>query len=143
LQLWNFSYFSVDPTETYTLFDVSTSPSVLMSGLGGIPAFNDLGSGAILGSHLASSADDLSTIMIPLNAAALSSLNAASGFWATGGAITTLDNDLGTEENIFAATELFPLSSTRLVINTIPTPAALPLLLAPVLFSRRKRRRLD
>jgi len=95
LHLWNFVYVSSDPTETYTLFDVSTSPSVLMNGTGGIPAFNDLGSGSIYGSYLASSADDDSFIDITLNSASLVSLNETAGQWAVGGALTTLDNNIG------------------------------------------------
>jgi len=141
LHLFVTSYFSVDPTETYTLFDVTTDPSVLMNGTGGIPAFNDLGSGAIFGSHLASSADNQSFIDIALNPAAIGSLIETGGYWAVGGAITTLDNDPSTIERMFAATELLPLFATQLVINTIPTPGGLALFLAPMMVYARRRRR--
>jgi len=139
LHLFNLVYVSSDPTETYTLFDVATDPAVLMSGLGGVPAFNDLGSGTIHGSYVASSADNNSTLVIPLNDAALGSLNSTLGMWATGGAITTLDNDIGTTEHLFTGTDMFPLNVSQLIITTIPAPAALPLLLMPAFFGRRRR----
>jgi len=139
LHLWNFSYFSVDPTETYTIFDVSTNLPDLVGGTGGIPAFNDLGSGSIYGSYLASDADDNSFLDIPLNGAALVSLNETAGQWATGGAFTTLDNDFGTLEQMFAGTGNLPLNFTQLIVTPIPAPAALPLLLMPALFGRRRR----
>ncbi len=44
------SYLSGDPTETLSLFDVSTAIASLSGGSGGIPAFTDLGTGTVFGS---------------------------------------------------------------------------------------------
>ena len=38
-------YTSFDPTETYTVFDVSTPPETLIDGSGGVAAYDDLGTG--------------------------------------------------------------------------------------------------
>src|SRR5262245_18263150 len=47
LHIFNFAggYSSPDTTENYSVFDVSTPISALISGNGGVPAWADLGSG--------------------------------------------------------------------------------------------------
>jgi len=83
---------SVDPTETYTSFDVATPLSTLVaSGAGQTAIFDDLGTGTPLGSQTVSVADNGQTVTIDLNADGVSYLNAARGSQvALGGAITTL-----------------------------------------------------
>jgi hypothetical protein len=89
-------YISADPTETYTLFDVSATAAALDANrvagdLTGIGIFNDLGSGTIYGTRVVSAADNNTTVAITLNAAALAALNAAIGStFSLGGALTTL-----------------------------------------------------
>jgi len=82
-------YGSSDPSETYTLFEVSITPATLTDGSGGIGAFDDLGQGEAYGSFVATSSLG-ATAEIDLNAAGIAALSAASGQVAIGGAITTL-----------------------------------------------------
>ena len=89
-------YGSSDPSETYTLFDVSTALAALTGGTGGVPAFNDLGGGTSYGNFVATSAIG-ETVDIPLNAAGIAFLAGSSGQVALGGAITTLSMGPTTE----------------------------------------------
>ena len=43
-------YLGTDPSETFTLYDVSTPLGSLSAGTGGVAAFNDLGTGTVFGS---------------------------------------------------------------------------------------------
>lgn len=105
---------SQDPSETYTLFDVSTALATLTGGSGGVAAFGDLGSGTSYGSLVATSLLG-STVDIPLNPTGIAFLAASSGRIAIGGAITTLAKGT-TDEALFNATSA---SQTRqLVITT-------------------------
>lgn len=88
LSLDTATYDSLNASETYTLFDVSTAVSDLIGGTGGMAAYDDLGTGAMFGSRVYSGVDALQTRAIPLNAAALAAIAAASGgTFAIGGAI--------------------------------------------------------
>ncbi len=112
-------YGSSDPSETYSLFDVSTDPLDLINGTGGTAAFMDLGTGVIYGSHIATSADNGSFITIALNSSAVADANAsAGGLWALGGAITTLDNLPLTGEFLFGESSTSP--ATQLVLTFGP-----------------------
>lgn len=85
-------YISIDPTETYTVFDVSTPLAALQaSNSGQVGIFNDLGTGVPFGATVASPASNGQVLSIPLNAPGVAALNAAAGgSVALGGAITTL-----------------------------------------------------
>ena len=110
-------FLSVDPTETYTLFDVSTPLASLMAGVGGVSAYDDLGTGTALGSVVVSDADNGHQVVVPLNAAGLAALNAAvGGQVGIGGAITTLDSNPSTVERAF-------LSSTDWEVSLLITPS--------------------
>ncbi len=113
-------YVSSDVTETYVLFDVSTSVPTLRAGGIGLPQiFNDLGTGVSYGLTDISSADDSSVISIDLNQNAISAMNNANGLFAIGGAVTTLRYVLSDSETAFAYTG----SGLReLVIITAPEP---------------------
>jgi hypothetical protein len=118
LEVFNprFGYFSNDPSETYGLFDVSTDPQDLIAGIGGIPAFVDMGTGVSYGTHVATLVDEGTFIIIPLNAFAVADADAmAGGLWAIGGAITTLDNEPETAEGTFGGSANSP--NTRLVLT--------------------------
>jgi len=94
---------SPDPTETYTLFDVSTPIGVLTaSGTGATEIFADLGSGTVYGAGTFSSADNFMVVDIALNDAAITALNQSLvRKFAMGGAVTTLDHaSQGLEEDI-------------------------------------------
>ena len=86
--------------ETFALFDVSTPIGSLISGTGGVPAYNDLGSGVSYGTLNVTSAANGTTISVALNTQGLTALNTArtgSGVFAVGGAITTLGESGGSE----------------------------------------------
>jgi hypothetical protein len=99
-------YISPDPTETYTLFDVSATPAALdaeraAGNLTGMAIHADLGSGTVYGTRVFSSADNNTTVAITLNAAALSAINAAIGSTISfGGAITSLAGT--SQQTVFA-----------------------------------------
>jgi Ca2+-binding RTX toxin-like protein len=119
------SYNSVDPTETYSLFDVSATPAALdtnrASGdVTGAGIFNDLGTGTVYGTRIVSAADNNTTVAIALNAAALAALNAAIGSTISlGGAITSLTGTA--TQTIFGLTSGAP-GTVQLVLQTEPDP---------------------
>ena len=107
-------YGSSDPSETYTLFDVSTALPALTGGTGGVAAFGDLGGGTTYGSLVATSAIG-ETVDVVLDTAGIAFLAGSSGQVAIGGAMTTLAKGAG-DEFLFNSTSA---SLTRqLVITT-------------------------
>ena len=114
--------------------------AVLLDGTGGVSAFLDLGTGVAYGSFMATEADSNIFITIDLNASAVADANAAAGeLWALGGAITTLDGDIFTNEGLFGGSADSP--STQLVLTLIPAPGAVALFgLAGLMGTRRRRR---
>lgn len=99
-------YRSPDPTETYTLFDISTPLSLLRgSALDSDHAiFNDLGTGIEYGGQTFSAADIGKNVPVALNASGLAALNAArGGLTALGGALTTINGD--PNQVVFASSE--------------------------------------
>jgi len=130
LRLWNPGppnpgYFSNDLSETYVLYDVTTSIASLRSENGGGPGgqaiYNDLGAGTIYGSVVVSPASNGTTVSIFLNPAFIAAANAlgAGGLIAIGGAITTLDTKTSTPERVFGFTGS-SLSQTQLVLEQRP-----------------------
>jgi len=95
LRAWNPpNGFIGDATETYVNYDVTTDLTDLVNDLGGLAAYDDLGSGTVYASYEASLADNETFVVIDLNAAAVADANgAAGGLWGIGGAITTLAGD--------------------------------------------------
>jgi hypothetical protein len=118
-------YNSPDPTETYTLFDVTATPASLdttrLAGdATGIAIHADLGSGTIYGSRVVSAADNNTTVAITLNAAAVAALNAAIGSTISlGGALTTL---AGTATQFIFAGTSGATGTVQLVLQTVPDP---------------------
>jgi len=87
-------YISPDPTETYTLFDVSTDLEALCEGGDGLTGyFDDLGTGLYYGSRVVSAADNGNYVEVTLVTNALVDMEAADGEFAIGGAITSLSGD--------------------------------------------------
>lgn len=119
-------YESVDSTETFTLFDVSTNVSTLTSGLGGVSAFTDLGSGVSFGFVTVSSANNGTLVTIDINAAGLAALNSANGIFAFGGALTTLSKTPNLNELLFSNTSAALFGDTRQLVLTTSTPAPVP-----------------
>lgn len=106
-------YGSNDPSETYTLFDVSTTLPTLTGGTGGVAAFADLGGGTSYGTLVATTAIG-ETVDVVLNAAGIAFLAGSTGEVAIGGAMTTLAQG-ATNEFLFNSTSA---SLTRQLIVT-------------------------
>ncbi|MGC4072121.1 MAG: PEP-CTERM sorting domain-containing protein [Nibricoccus sp.] len=86
------SFSSPSATETFKIFDVSTSiPSLSAFQFGATSIFNDLGSGVNFGTATLSESNEGSFIEIALNASFLSYINgSANDIFALGGALTSL-----------------------------------------------------
>ena len=124
LSLYNPSngYESSNSTETYTNYDVSTPISALeASGSGQTAIFNDLGSGNVLATTTVSAADDGTDVLVNMNSAGVSYLNAARGSQvAVGGVFTPI---VGTAEQcIFGNSGTTSLNT--LVLTYASTPAS-------------------
>ena len=109
----NVGFFSDVGSETYLVNEVSTAIASLLAGTGGVAVFDDLGSGTPFGSITATSAANGTFVEINLNSAAIAALNLASGLFAFGGSITTL-NGFPDEETLFAFSDSGLLSDTQL-----------------------------
>ncbi len=109
-------YVSPDPTETYSLSDVSTPIRTLeATGTGQTAIFNDLGTGVGYGSRTVSGADNNAIVSLSLNASGVSYLNSVRGGQAAvGGAVTTLAG--GGDQYIFGNTG-YPSDVKQLVLN--------------------------
>lgn len=85
-------YSSPDPSETYEVFDVSTSlPQLRATGTGQTAIFDDLGTGVGYGAQTVSAANNGGFVTVDLNTASVTALNAAlGGDFAFGGSLTTL-----------------------------------------------------
>lgn len=116
-------YQSMDPFETYVLYDVSTDISVLTSDSGGVAVFEDIGTGNSYGEYDVSAADNGQFVSITLNADALDNINTAAGLFAIGGAISTIDLTPN-NEIIFASSSEPGVPSPYMVLTTVPVPAA-------------------
>ncbi len=112
-------FFSDTGSEEYQVADVITPVGELIGGFGGLDAWEDLGTGEIYGSYLATAADADRIVRIDLNDAALVALSGAEGLFAFGGRITTL-NDQADEETLFAFTTNEQVFGTRLLLVTAP-----------------------
>ncbi|MCU0647695.1 MAG: PEP-CTERM sorting domain-containing protein [Gemmatimonadaceae bacterium] len=82
-------FVSPNATETYSLFDVTTSIADLsVNQLDRVDIFNDLGSGVFFGSRVVSATDNNSVVSIDLNASALADISGRAGqTWAIGGTL--------------------------------------------------------
>ncbi len=112
------SFQSNDARETLSLFDTSTSIASLTNGTAGMTAFNDLGSGTLLGSTQFSAANDGAFTAISLNASAISLLQGAIGnSFALGGALSTLGNSA--DQLLFATSGDFDFSPTDIRLSLV------------------------
>ncbi len=94
-------YSSPDPQETWQIFDVSVPLAGLSGGTGGLTAYQDLGTGTILGSLIVSPANTHQVISMSLNADGLAYLNTQSTTFGIGGALVTLARNTGVSERLF------------------------------------------
>jgi len=78
LELQN--YYGIDPSETFSVYDVSTDAATLeASGTGQTAIFDDLQTGNVYGTFEVTSGDVGTIIEIPLSASAVSDINTAAG----------------------------------------------------------------
>ncbi|HKV98225.1 MAG TPA: PEP-CTERM sorting domain-containing protein [Vicinamibacterales bacterium] len=93
-------YDSLNPTETLSLFDVSTNLGSLLAGTGGVAAYTDLGTGVVYGSRVYTAADQNLFETFALNAAAVGAIqNSLGSSFAMGG---SLDSAAVPEPSTFA-----------------------------------------
>ena len=119
LEMPSNGYSSPDPSETYQLNDFVGDITALSNGVGGVPAFDDLGTGEVYGSRSISAADNGTLVMIDLNEAAVADMNAAlGGLFALGGNLTTL-NATSEREFVFGFTT--STNVTKLLVQTAGT----------------------
>jgi hypothetical protein len=111
-------YGSSDPSETYTLFDVSTDLGPLTDGSAGLAAFDDLGTGVSYGGVTVTPALG-ATVDVPLNAAGIAFIASNHGRIAIGGAITTLAKG-NTSEFLFNSTSAL-LTRQLVIITSAPS----------------------
>jgi hypothetical protein len=133
---------SPDGTETFDVVDfTNTNIPDLISGVNPAGSFADLGSGNVYATRTVSDLDDSSTLVVTLNAAALSALNTSTGLFAFGTAVTTLaPGFVGQREQIFGSSG--PGDNTHLVLELVPEPASfVPLAVGTVLVSLGRGRR--
>ncbi|HSG30320.1 MAG TPA: IPTL-CTERM sorting domain-containing protein [Thermodesulfobacteriota bacterium] len=97
-------YISPDPTETFSIYDVTTNIANLIAGTAGVAAYNDLGGGVSFGSTTVSAADNGQFVTVNLNNDGINALNAAAGGQiAIGGALTT-QGQIFESELVFGST---------------------------------------
>lgn len=88
LQVNTFVYDSLNASELFSLFDVSTSLASLLAGTGGVAAYADFGTGVSYGSRVYTAADSGQLRSIGLNAAAVNAIqNSAGQSFVTGGVL--------------------------------------------------------
>jgi hypothetical protein len=134
-----------DAFETYVLYDVQTDAGVL-GHVDGVPIYDDLGSGTVFASVNVPTPRVLQPeiLTINLNADALAAIQSNGGWFAIGGAVTTLRSPFVpiSYEGLFA----FSGPSVQLIVEgqqvPVPEPATMALLasgLAAVAIRLRRR----
>ncbi len=111
-------FLSTEPTENFEIHAVSTAPATLIAGTAGVAGFTDLLDGAMFGGKNVSTADNGTTVVFPLNGAALAEIRVKAGSQvAFGGSLTTLAGG-GVDQRIFGMTGS-ATTDTQLVFTTV------------------------
>jgi hypothetical protein len=121
-------YSSVDASETYGLFDYTGSINNLLNGTGGVPAYNDLGSGASYGQIVVPGPNrSMPELNIALSLSAIadinSVLNSGDQRFVVGGSILTLGS--GNIESLFSGSGAIVTTAGRLNLE-VTQPSAVP-----------------
>ena len=141
-EIFDGGYVSLDPFETWSLFDVNTPLASLLDGTGGVAAYNDLGSGTLLGSRQILSTENGVFIDVRLD---VNNLLLVDDKLAIGGALIPLDDG-----RVFAgSSNAYPGNPPRLELvfeqdsNVIPEPVTMMLFgigMAGAFLRQRKRK---
>ena len=118
LHLFNPSsgFSSSDGSETFAIFDVTSSRIPLITGAGGLSAFNDLGGGVLLGSAVVTAAANGSFVDVTLNASGISYMTSKLGGLAyLGGAITSLSGTA--DQYVFVNSHLIQYPGSALTLD--------------------------
>jgi len=138
-------YTSADPSETFTVYDITGDIPAIRDGSAGVAGFMDMESGNAYGDFSVSSGDNGTMLDITLNTQAIADINSSlGGQFAVGGTVSTLDMITPREERIFVFTDPDnPADGVELVLTLIPEPSVLGLLLlgCGMLALRRRRMR--
>lgn len=126
------SYFSIDPTESFSVYDVSTSPTDLsLDQLGAVDIYNDLMTGSVYGSATVSTTDVGSIIQIALSSQALADINnTAGGQFAIGVSVTSLSYNSENETVRFNKSLDNRVQRLTLDATPVPEPSTVLLMLS-------------
>jgi hypothetical protein len=134
-------YDGIVGSGTYSLYDVNTSISSLLDGTGGIAAFNDLGSGILIGSIGFDVSRNGTFVNVDFNSQGIAYLNANLGAVVAIGGMIPFDGETRTMFG-FTNIEYSPIPDPILSYTPVPEPTSaitLSLSLAYLFRSRRKR----
>ena len=122
LEVQRFGSNSLDPDETYELFDVSTDAATLNAfGPANAAIFDDLGTGNSYGAFVLDiGANPADLLSFPLNNTAVNDINAAAGgFFSVGGAVTSAPF-FAFDQTLFGSSTSSGIQ--RLVVETTAVP---------------------
>jgi hypothetical protein len=119
-------FLSSDASENYELHDVVTPIATLQNRTDRMGTHADLGNGVVYGSRTMTSADQGTIVSIELNSSAIAALNAATGLFAMGGSLTTLDSFYNYEFVFGSSGGIANVSQLRLTV--VPESSTLLLL---------------
>jgi hypothetical protein len=135
-------YVSSDPTETLSLFALTTPVATITSRASSLSVFNDLGDGSVYGAGIFSSANVNSDVEIAFNPTGLGFLNCNNGQVAFGGAVSSFSTFDPYDQSMFSNTSTASTRQLILEVDPVPEPASgiLAGIGAAALLARRKRR---
>lgn len=110
-----------DASETWTVYETTLASADFDAGTAGIPGWQDLGNGKLLGQIEIDASASSTVVRVPLTAVGISILNAASGNVTLGGALTTIG--AGVNEYVMGSSGAG--DGSNLVLTTRPPELAL------------------